>query len=459
MTPPVDSHAKEKPKNQTKILDRKLPQSLEAEQYVIGAMLLDETIVPDLLQLLSFTDYFSPRHQKIFQAIQHVYDNLATLDPVLVRDRLQKQGLEEEVGGMDYLEELMLTVSTVANADYHAKEVRDKAILRHLITSCTEVIQGAYESEDGAAQQLDKAEQMVMEISNSGRASDFIQVETVVDEIFKNFHEERSRGVMSGFHDLDNITTGLHPANLIIVAGRPSMGKTTFSMNIVENVARAGGAVAIFSLEVSKDMLIQNLLCSFSRVDAQRFRKNELVEQDWEKLVHGADQLRKLKIYVDDTSSLTPIGLRAKARRLHRKQKLDMIVIDYLQLMEGSGGQESRQQEISKISRSLKGLARELDVPVITLSQLSRGVENRESHRPRLSDLRESGAIEQDADLVMLLYREEYYKPDKEEAKGKGEVIIAKQRNGPTGSVELAFRNRFMKFENLAPDHMTEPEF
>jgi replicative DNA helicase len=228
------------------------------------------------------------------------------------------------------------------------------------------------------------------------------------------------------------------------------MGKTTFAMNVVANVASAGHAVAIFSLEVSRDQLVQNLLCSFSQVDAQRFRTNELSNEDWQNLVEGAHRLRELDVFVDDTSSLTPLGLKARARRLHSRKPFQLMVLDYLQLMEGGGSSESRQQEVSSISRSLKAIARELSIPVIAISQLSRGVENRESHRPRLSDLRESGAIEQDADLVLLLYREEYYKPEKEEARGKAEVIIAKQRNGPTGAVHLAFRSRFMRFDNLA---------
>jgi len=255
---------------------------------------------------------------------------------------------------------------------------------------------------------------------------------------------------MTGFIDLDDKTTGLSPAELIIIAGRPSMGKTSFSMNIVENVAKQGKAIAIFSLEVSKDQLVQNLLCSFSRVNAQKFRKNDLSEADWNNLVHGAHQLGEMNIYIDDTSSITPLNLKAKARRLYARNPFDLLIIDYLQLMEGSGANENRQQEISKISRNLKGLARELNIPIIAISQLSRGVENRESHRPRLSDLRESGAIEQDADLVLLLYREEYYYPDKEEAKGRAEAIIAKQRNGPVGKIQLTFMKDYMKFESIA---------
>ena len=255
---------------------------------------------------------------------------------------------------------------------------------------------------------------------------------------------------MTGFTDLDNMTTGLHPAEYVIVAGRPSMGKTSFAMNVVEAVALKGRRVAIFSLEVSRDQLGQNLLCSFSRVDAQKVRKSSgLSTADWQALTDGAQQLRQLKIYIDDTPGLSPLALKAKARRLHAREPLDLIVIDYLQLMETPGA-ESRQQEVSGISRSLKSLARELNVPLIAISQLSRGVETREQHKPRLSDLRESGAIEQDADLVLLLYREEYYQPENEEAKGKAEVIVAKQRNGPTGSVHLAFLSHFMKFENLA---------
>jgi replicative DNA helicase len=429
--------------------ERRLPQNLDAERCVLGALLLDCTAAVGALQILTTRDFYSTRHQKIFQAIEERYNQLSAVDVILVHEVLSKRGIADELGGMDYLEELVRVVPTVANVEYHARIVREKSILRGLISTCTEIVQSAYESEEDPQGQLDRAEQRVFEIAQSGTGRDFIEIHEIIDAHFENIDQRRAEGLMTGFSDLDNLTTGLHPAEYVIVAGRPSMGKTSFAMNVVETVAARGKAVAIFSLEVSRDQLVQNLLCSFSRVDAQRLRKYALSNTDWRDLTDGANQLRQFKIFIDDTPSLSPLALKAKARRMHARQPLDLVVIDYLQLME-TPGSENRQQEVSGISRSLKALSRELNVPLIAISQLSRGVESREQHKPRLSDLRESGAIEQDADLVLLLYREEYYEPDKEEARGKAEVIVAKQRNGPTGSVELAFLSQFMKFENLA---------
>ena len=434
------------------VADRKLPQSLEAEQYVIGAILLDPSVAPGLMDLLTENDFYSTRHRRIFQSIQTLYDEFATVDPILVRDHLVQRGVDQDTGGMDYLESTMATVQTVANAEYHARQVRDKSTLRHLITTCTGIVQGAYESEEGAPLQLDSAEQRILEIGASGESSDFVQIQQVIDHHFEELDRNKGRleGVLSGFRDLDELTTGLHPSEFVIVAGRPSMGKTTFCMNIVERVARENHGVAVFSLEVSREQLVQNLLCSAAEVDAQDFRKNKLSSAQWNDVTLSAERLRDMKIYIDDTTGLTPLTVKAKARRLHARSPFDLLIIDYLQLMEGGESGESRQQEVSKISRNLKGLARELKIPVIAISQLSRGVENRESHRPRLADLRESGAIEQDADLVLLLYREEYYQPDREECKGKAEVIVAKQRNGPTGSVHFAFRGQYLRFDDLA---------
>jgi replicative DNA helicase len=430
--------------------ERRLPQNLDAERCVLGAILLDSTAALSAFQILIPRDFYSTRHEKIFESAQALFDQLQNVDPVLVQESLARRGIAEEVGGLDYLEELVRTVPTVANAEFHARIVKEKAILRNLIATCTEVVSSAYESGEDARAQLDRAEQRVFEIGQSGITRDFVQIHEIIDDHFRRIDQCRTEGLMSGFVDLDNLTTGLHPAEYVIVAGRPSMGKTSFAMNVVQTVASQGKAVAIFSLEVSRDQLVQNLLCSFSKVDALRVRKHGgLSHGEVLKLTEGAEKLSQFKVFVDDTPSLSPLALKAKARRLHARNPLDLVVVDYLQLME-TPGSESRQQEVSVISRSLKALARELNVPVIAISQLSRGVENREQHKPRLSDLRESGAIEQDADLVLLLYRQEYYEPEKEEAKGRAEVIIAKQRNGPTGSVELAFLSQFMKFENLA---------
>ena len=431
---------------------RSLPHSIEAEQSVLGALLIEQETAFSVFQILSGSDFYSPRHAKLFEVMRATYERDAALDQVIIGNEMERQGLSEALGGIDFLTELVERVPTVANAEYYARIIQEKGILRALIEKCNDIVQGVLESDRSAKDQLDTAEQKILEIGRQGVGRDFVEIGQVIEEHFQRLDSEQGgpEGIMSGFTDLDSKTTGFHASEFIIVAGRPSMGKTSFSMNMVEHVALAGKTVAVFSLEVSTDQLIQNMLCSFSRVDAHRLRRRSLSHSDWNSLVDGASELSRAKIFIDDTPGLTPLGLKAKARRLHSRHPLDFIVIDYLQLMEGGGRTESRQQEISMVSRNLKGLARELEVPVVAISQLSRGVESREDHRPRLSDLRESGAIEQDADLVLLVYREEYYKPEKEEAKGKAEILIAKQRHGPTGKVALAFIGSYMRFENLA---------
>ncbi len=432
--------------------ERQLPHNLEAEESVLGALLVDVHAAASALQILRDEDFYSPRHAQLFGLFRDLYDHHAALDEVMVIAEMERRGLAESLGGMETLAKLVERVPTVANVDYYAGVVRDKGILRALVASCSGVIQDVYESAHPPRDQLDRAEEVIFRIGESGVGPDFIDVGRLVDEYFEHLDRKSpdNDSILSGFHDLDTMTSGFRPAEFIIVAGRPSMGKTSFAMNLVEAAAREGKRVAIFSLEVSKEQLVQNLLCTYSKVDAHATRQRSLDSNQWKGLISGAAGLRDLPIYIDDSAGTTPLSLKAKARRLHARSPIDMIVIDYLQLMELGGGSESRQQEIAAVSRSLKALGRELQVPVIALSQLSRGVETRESHRPRLSDLRESGAIEQDADLVLLLYREEYYKPEKEEARGKAEVIVAKQRNGPTGSVQLVFRNHIMRFENLS---------
>lgn len=442
-----------------KLAERRLPHNLEAERSILGALLVDVGAAAPVFQILSEDDFYSPRHGKLYGVLRDLYDRYAAVDEVMALEELQRHGLSESVGGMELLDELVQRVPTTANAEYYARIVREKAILRLLVGTCSRIIQGVYESGYGAQEQLDRAEQELFLIGDRGLGRDFIPLSEVIDEQFQRIAKDpgdTETTILSGFTDLDQMTTGLHPGELVIVAGRPSMGKTSFSLNCVEAAALAGKTVAFFSLEVSKDQLVQNLLCSCARVDAHRIRQRSLSRDMWNKLVDAAAKLSQAHVYVDDTPGLSPLTLKAKARRLRDKHGLNLVVIDYLQLMESEGA-ESRQQEISAISRSLKAMAKELKIPVIAISQLSRGVENRESHKPRLSDLRESGAIEQDADLVLLLYREEYYEPKKEEAKGKAEVIVAKQRNGPTGSVELAFFGQHLRFENLARSYEDEP--
>jgi len=437
---------------EAELSQRKLPHNLEVEESVLGALLVDSSVAASVFQVLTPEDFYSPRHAKLFAVLQALYDKHSTIDEMMALSELERLGLAESVGGMEFLAELMRRVPTAANAEYYAKVVEEKAILRALIGTCTTVIQSVYETDAPAREQLDSAEQKVFEIGHRSMGRDFVELAELMDAHFEKLSKSEDGAtdvLLTGFGDLDRMTTGFHPAEFIIVAGRPSMGKTSFSMNCVEYAALQGKRIAIFSLEVSKDQLVQNLLCSFTKVDAHRVRQRSLSKDMWQRLLDGAAQLSQTKVFIDDTPGLTPLSLKAKARRLHSREPLHLIVIDYLQLME-VGGIENRQQEISTVSRSLKSLARELNVPVIAISQLSRGVENRESHKPRLADLRESGAIEQDADVVLLLYREEYYKPEKEDAKGKAEIIIAKQRNGPTGSVHLAFQSQHVRFQSLA---------
>ena len=421
---------------------------------VIASLLLAAADTSEIFELLTGENFFSRRHELIFDAIRSVFDHQGSVDTILVQERLEQDGTLEEAGGLEYLLELSDAVRTSVNATKYAQIVRDRSILRRLISTCTELVQGAYEGVESATRYLEAAERRIFEIAEGRGEQGTVELKDAIKSTFDRL-DQLSRGptgLMTGFSDLDRMTTGLQPSELAIVAGRPSMGKTTFTMNVARHAAvQLRRPVLVFSLEVDATQMALNLLVGAAKVNAQALRQFQLSDRDWRRLTTAADQLSDAPIFIDDSPNITAMTVRAKARRLKAKHDISMIVIDYLQLLEmGTGRYDSRQQEITDISRSLKALARELKVPVVTISQLSRAVESRESHRPRMSDLRESGAIEQDADLIMLLYREEYYKPDNEDAKGKAEVIIAKQRNGPVGSVHLAFINESLRFENLA---------
>jgi replicative DNA helicase len=430
---------------------RELPFHLEAEQSVLGALLIDGEAAAGVFQILVTDDFFSPRHGRIYDAIERVFDQRASVDEVLLQAELDRRGELESVGGIEYLRELIERVPAASSAEHYANIVRDKSMLRRLVRVCTEIVEGVYTSDSPAAEQQDRAEKKVLEIGRVSSENEFVSVGSIVASTFSRLEspDGDARSVFSGFVDLDEKTNGFKPSELIIVAGRPSMGKTSFSMSIVQHAAIQGKTIAIFSLEVARDQLVQNLLCSFAQLESDRVRKKSLSTDEWNQLIAQGERLSELQIFIDDSPGLSPMTLKAKARRLHARHPLDLIVIDYLQLMEADDSRgDSRQQEVSTISRSLKGLARELRVPVLTLSQLSRGVESREDRRPRMSDLRESGAIEQDADVILLLYRDEYYHPEREESKGKAEVILAKQRNGPTGTVHLVFIGSQLRFES-----------
>ena len=437
------------------------PHNIEAERCTLGALLVDVYAASPVLQLLHEDDFYLKPHQHVFRAVADLYDRLSSADVVLVAEHLRKENLLDGIGGEEYLLALAEEVPSTANALYYAQMVRDAGIRRQLVGKCTQIIGEAYAGRGDARQQLDRAEQAIFEIAEGRTSTEFVPVPDLVDPVFDIIDKGHggTGGIWTGFTRFDALTNGLHPAELIIVAGRPSMGKTSFAMNIVQHVAmELGKPVGVFSLEVARNQVVQNLMCSVSGVDVQVVRTGKLSQRQWQDLIDTADKLRAAPIYVDDAPVLSTLELKAKARRLQARCGLQLLVVDYLQLMHNPGI-DNRQEEISTISRGLKAAARELSIPLIAVSQLSRAVETREkeSHRPRLSDLRESGAIEQDADVVVLLYREEYYKQDDPDVKGKADVIVAKQRNGPTGTVKLAFRGHVLRFENLAME--MEPSY
>ncbi|TFE25387.1 replicative DNA helicase [Cohnella luojiensis] len=441
------------------LYDRIPPQNLEAEQAVLGAILLEAEALITSMERLKAEDFYSVSHQRIFEAMVALNDDNEPIDLITLTARLQDLGQMDEIGGVMYLAKLANSVPTAANVEYYAQIVEEKSILRRLIRTATQIVSNGYATEDDVGVLLNDAEARIMEVSSRRSATGFISIRDVLMEVFEKVeflynHKGGVSGIPSGFIDLDKMTNGFQRSDLIIVAARPSVGKTAFALNVAQNVAvRASETVAIFSLEMSAPQLVQRIICAESNVDATRMRTGHLEGDDWEKLSMAIGSLSEAQIYIDDTPGITVSDIRAKCRRLKKEKGLGMILIDYLQLIQGRGkAGENRQQEVSEISRTLKQIARELEVPVIALSQLSRGVEQRQDKRPMMSDLRESGSIEQDADIVAFLYRDDYY--DKEsEKKNIIEIIIAKQRNGPVGTVELVFLKNFNKFVSLDRSH------
>lgn len=436
------------------------PQNIEAEQSVLGAIILDNESLPKAIEILSAEDFYKETHSRLYRAILSLFEKNEAIDIVTLTDYLRRTNELESVGGLSYLSSLASGVLTSANIKYHAKIVREKALLRSLIQTATHIASRVYEDSLDADEMVDYAEKMIFDIADKRTKTSFFSLKDVIKDTFKMIEhlydkKEAITGVPSGFRDIDELTAGFQPSDLIIIGGRPGMGKTAFALNIAQHVAiDLKEPVAVFSLEMSKEQLALRMLCAESMVDSSRVRKGFIGKQDWPRLTNAAGRLAESPIFIDDSSAITVLEVRAKARRLKMEHgALSLVVVDYLQLMRSRGNFERREQEISEISRSLKALAKELKVPVVALSQLNRGVESRGDRRPTLADLRESGAIEQDADVIIFLYRDEIYNKNNPSNKGRAEVIIAKQRNGPTGVVNLTYladSTRFVDFTDAS---------
>lgn len=437
--------------------DRTPPHNIEAEQAIIGAIFLEPEAFSTASELLMPEDFYRAGHQRIFEAMLQLADRGEAIDVVTVTSALQSSNHLEEVGGVSYLTEVAGSVPTAANISYYTKIVEEKATLRRLIRTATDIVTDTFSREDEVDDVLNEAEKNILEVSGRQNTGAFKEIKDVLIDVYDNIeqlHQNKDdvTGVPTGYRDLDRITSGFQRNDLIIIAARPSVGKTAFALNVAQNVAvNANENVAIFSLEMGAEQLVQRMLCAEGNIDSQRLRTGSLIDEDWGKLTMAMGSLSNAGIYIDDTPGVRVSEIRSKCRRLKQESGLGMIMIDYLQLIQGSANsKENRQQEVSEISRSLKALARELNVPLIALSQLSRGVEQRQDKRPMMSDLRESGSIEQDADIVGFLYRDDYYDQESEQ-QNIIEIIISKQRNGPTGTVELAFVKEYNKFVDL--DH------
>ena len=441
--------------------DPKLPpQNLEAEQSVLGAILLNNEAMAKAMEILTEEDFYRGAHRKIYTAMLDLSDHGEVIDQITLFEHLKTKGELEAVGGSAYLAELVQIVPTAANIKYHCRIVRDKALLRGLITTSTEVIARGYDGTAPVDDLLDFAERSVFSLAQGKLGRSFVKLKEIIKEsldyvdVLSKRSQKTVTGVPTGFIELDELTAGLQPSDLVIIAARPSMGKTSLALGIAQHAAiKHDLVIGIFSLEMAKAQLVLRMLSSEARVDSHALRIGKLQKEDWWRLAEAAGKLEQAPIFIDDSGSLTVQQMRGKARRLKAEQKkLDLLIVDYLQLMQGRSDAESRQQEISDISRSLKALAKELDVPVVALSQLSRAVESRKPPIPMLADLRESGAIEQDADVVVFIYRDEVYDSDSEK-KGIADILVRKHRNGPTGDRQLVFLDKFAKFENLVEDH------
>ena len=437
------------------------PQNLEAERSVLGACLIDREAIDRVTEIFREPEvFYRPAHQYIFETMLRLADRSEPGDLITLSNELRRTNRLEEVGGPDYLVELTEVVPTAANAQHYARIVRERSLRRELIHAGTNIVQMAHESADEIDALVDRAEQSVFAIANRTVASDFVPLKKVLDNTFERFESIYEGGaavvgIPTGYRDLDAMTGGLGRSNFIIIAARPSMGKTAFAMNIAQHVAvNQRMPVAVFSMEMSKEELGTRMLCSEAQIESERIKTGHIHDSDWRRLAKVMNYMGDAPLYIDDSGGLSVTEISAKCRRLHKSHGLDMVLIDYIQLIRGSGRNDAnRTQELSEISRHLKFLSKELKIPVIALSQLSRAVESRTDKRPMLSDLRESGAIEQEADLVMMIYRDEYYEKEHSEKKGIAEIIIAKQRSGPTGTVELHFHKQFVKFVSLDRHH------
>ncbi len=435
------------------------PQNLEAEQSVLGGILLENEALNEVADILQPDDFYRRSHQIIFEALIQLSDKTEPADLITLTELLKSKNSLEAVGGSAYLATLVSGVPTASNIKSYAKIVKDKSLLRRLVKVAADIASRGYEDSADVEEFLDYAESSLFEVTDSKQRIGLIPIKELIKGSFKKIEELHQRkspviGVPSGFTDFDKLTSGLQSSDLIVIAGRPSMGKTSFALNIVQHAAVATKKpVIFFSLEMSKEQVVMRLLTALSKVHASRLRIGNLNDQDWPKLTKAAGYLAEAPIYIDDTPSMTGLEMKAKCRRMKAREGLSLIVIDYLQLMRGRTYSESREKEISEISRSLKALAKELQVPVVALSQLNRAVESRQDKRPMMADLRESGAIEQDADIITFIYRDEVYNKDASESKGIAEILVAKQRNGPTGMVRLAFLSEFTSFENLLQEY------